>query len=77
MDSGETLCWTYVMMCTLLYFFAIMSTALIGRQEAFEGNELVRVHFGDVLRSMLTLFQVLVVPLSLSFSLPLSSRTIC
>jgi len=59
LDSVETLCWTYVMIFVFLYFFAVMSTSIIGRQEVFETNDLVQVHFGDVPRSLLTLFQVM------------------
>mmetsp|Transcript_130181 Transcript_130181/g.324598 ORF Transcript_130181/g.324598 Transcript_130181/m.324598 type:complete len:515 (+) Transcript_130181:139-1683(+) len=58
-DSAETLCWTYVMICILLYFFAIMATSLIGKQDAFRDNASVQELFGDVPKSMLTLFQVM------------------
>jgi len=58
-DSTETLAWTYVMICLLLYFFAIMATTLIGKQDAFRDNDMVQEYFGDVPKSMLTLFQVM------------------
>jgi len=58
-DSAETLFWTYVMIAVLLYFFGILATVLIGKQEKFQDDEFVRTYFGDVLRSMLSLFQVM------------------
>merc|ERR1719203_330103 len=57
--SGETLFWTYVMIFCVLYFFAIMATSLIGKAENFTDDELAQEHFGDVLLSMLTLFQIM------------------
>lgn len=59
MDSAETLFWTYVMFCCVLYFFAVMATTMIGKNGKFKNNELAQEYFGDVLLSMLTLFQVM------------------
>lgn len=58
-ESGETLFWTYVMIFCVLYFFAIIATSLIGKADAFKDDELAQEYFGDVLRSMLSLFQVM------------------
>mmetsp|Transcript_51908 Transcript_51908/g.110919 ORF Transcript_51908/g.110919 Transcript_51908/m.110919 type:complete len:489 (+) Transcript_51908:135-1601(+) len=58
-ESGETLFWTYIMVSCVLYFFAIMATSLIGKQEAFKDSEIAQECFGDVVMSMLTLFQVM------------------
>jgi len=58
-ESLETLFWTYVMIGCVLYFFAIMATSLIGKQDAFKDNAVAQEYFGDVLLSMLTLFQVM------------------
>jgi len=58
-ESVETLFWTYVMIGCVLYFFAIMATSLIGKQEAFRDNAIAQEYFGDVLLSMLSLFQVM------------------
>mmetsp|Transcript_62719 Transcript_62719/g.141604 ORF Transcript_62719/g.141604 Transcript_62719/m.141604 type:complete len:464 (+) Transcript_62719:48-1439(+) len=58
-ESFETLVWTYVMMGCVLYFFAILATSLIGKQDAFKDVPIASEYFGDVLRSMLTLFQVM------------------
>mmetsp|Transcript_70417 Transcript_70417/g.153537 ORF Transcript_70417/g.153537 Transcript_70417/m.153537 type:complete len:487 (-) Transcript_70417:377-1837(-) len=58
-DSTETLCWTYVMIGVLLYFFGILSTSLIAKQERFSDDDMVQTYFGDVPASMLTLFQIM------------------
>jgi len=58
-ESVETLFWTYIMIGCVLYFFAIMATSLIGKQDAFKDHAIAQEYFGDVLRSMLTLFQVM------------------
>lgn len=58
-ESVETLFWTYVMIGCVLYFFAIVATSLIGKQDAFRDNAIAQEYFGDVLLSMLTLFQVM------------------
>jgi len=58
-ESGETLFWTYIMIGCVLYFFAIMATSLIGKRSAFQDNETAQEYFGDVPRSMLSLFQVM------------------
>lgn len=62
-ECGETLSWTYVMMAIVLYFFAIMATSLIGKQEEYQDHEeagvIAKEYFGDVLLSMFTLFQIM------------------
>jgi hypothetical protein len=62
-ECGETLAWTYVMISIVLYFFAIMATSLIGKQEAYESDaeasEIAKDYFGDVVISMFTLFQIM------------------
>jgi len=75
-ESVETLFWTYVMIGCVLYFFAIMATSLIGKQQAFAGEGdldcpegdfpeeyltecIARRNFGNVLLSMLSLFQIM------------------
>eukprot|EP00930_Biecheleria_cincta_P034019 TRINITY_DN23548_c0_g1_i1.p1 TRINITY_DN23548_c0_g1~~TRINITY_DN23548_c0_g1_i1.p1 ORF type:complete len:499 (-),score=111.98 TRINITY_DN23548_c0_g1_i1:49-1545(-) len=70
-ESGETLFWTYVMMGCVLYFFAIIATSLIGKQDAFRDNELAQEYFGDVLLSMFTLFQLMTVDSWTGFARPL------
>merc|ERR1719203_497471 len=73
-ESGETLFWTYVMIFCVLYFFAIMATSLIGKAENFTEDELAQEHFGDVLLSMMTLFQVMTLDSWTSIMRPLMSR---
>merc|ERR1719223_1974535 len=65
-DSFETLVWTYVLILSVLWFFGIMGTAIIGQSDALEaavinetGVPYAREYFEDVQVSMLTLFQVL------------------
>jgi len=61
--SFETLVWTYVMMNTVLYFFAIAATVLFGKMELFDkdqaAKQIVQDNFDTVLQSMLTLFQIM------------------
>lgn len=56
-DSTGTLLWTMFMIGILLYFFGILATSLIARQDSFAENERVQELFGNVFESMLTLFQ--------------------
>jgi len=62
-NSFETLLWTYVMMNTVLYFFAILATVLFAKMGYFDGDAasmaIIEDNFGDVLQSMLTLFQIM------------------
>eukprot|EP00931_Biecheleriopsis_adriatica_P031288 TRINITY_DN18367_c0_g1_i1.p1 TRINITY_DN18367_c0_g1~~TRINITY_DN18367_c0_g1_i1.p1 ORF type:complete len:517 (+),score=79.09 TRINITY_DN18367_c0_g1_i1:69-1619(+) len=70
-ESGETLLWTYVMIACVLYFFAIMATSLIGKQPAFADNDLAQEYFGDVVLSMLSLFQLMTLDSWTGFARPL------
>lgn len=58
-NSVRPLGWTMFTGVTLLYVFAVASTELIGRQTMFEGNDHVQARFGNVLRSMLTMLQMM------------------
>jgi len=62
-DSFETLVWTYVMMNIVLYFFAVLATVLFGKMELFDKDEdakqIIDEKFENVLKSMLTLFQIM------------------
>jgi hypothetical protein len=73
-ESGETLFWTYVMIFCVLYFFAIMATSLIGKSDTFREDELAQEHFGDVLLSMMTLFQVMTLDSWTSIMRPLMKQ---
>jgi len=57
--SISTLLWTYVIISGTLYVFAIAFTEMIGNDEVFKDNPVVQEQFGDVLRSMFTLFQIM------------------
>jgi len=60
-DSFEMLLWTGVLICLFLYLYGILATSLIGKQEGIglvdDGK--LEEYFGDVPRSMLSLFQVM------------------
>eukprot|EP00927_Polykrikos_kofoidii_P040798 TRINITY_DN34808_c0_g1_i1.p1 TRINITY_DN34808_c0_g1~~TRINITY_DN34808_c0_g1_i1.p1 ORF type:complete len:495 (-),score=96.03 TRINITY_DN34808_c0_g1_i1:187-1671(-) len=71
-ESFATLLWTYVMIGSVLYVFAIMGTYLIGKQSAFKGNPIAQEYFGDVALSMLTLFQVMTLDSWTSIMRPLA-----
>jgi len=74
-DSFETLFWTYVMMLALLYFFAITATTLFGKMGAFDADpgakKIAEDNFGDVMMSMLTLFQIMTLDSWTSIARPL------
>lgn len=60
-NCAETLFWTYIMILGFVYFFAVTGTALIGKQAALQDDEIAQVYFGDVLRSMLTFWQLMTI----------------
>ena len=70
-ESGETLFWTYVMIACVLYFFAIIATSLIGKADAFKDDADAQEYFGDVLLSMLTLFQLMTLDSWTGFARPM------
>lgn len=75
-DSGETLFWTYVMIFCVLYFFAIIATSLIGKAEAFQDDALAQEYFGDVILSMLSLFQLMTLDSWTGFARPLMEKQV-
>lgn len=58
-NNTSTVLWTMVMVLGMLYFFAIFSTFIIGKANAFKDSPEAQTYFGDVLSSMVTLFQVM------------------
>eukprot|EP00439_Symbiodinium_sp_Y106_P064012 s2735_g10.t1 len=68
---------TYVMMGCVLYFFAIIATALIGKRQPFmehiyePGQLTAEELFGDVVKSMFTLFQLMTLDSWTGFARPL------
>lgn len=75
-DSAETLFWTYIMIGCVLYFFAIVATSLIGKNEGWSptAQELADEYFGDVWLSMLTLFQIMTLDSWTSICRPLMAE---
>lgn len=58
-QSVRPLLWTSVIALMILYIFGIAATEFIGRQEVFQDDEYVQELFGNPMRSMLTLFQMM------------------
>jgi len=59
MDSSKTLLWMYILLGAVLYTFAIFAVYWIGKDPNLIDDEIAQVHFGDVPKAMLTLFQVM------------------
>mmetsp|Transcript_23612 Transcript_23612/g.42681 ORF Transcript_23612/g.42681 Transcript_23612/m.42681 type:complete len:507 (+) Transcript_23612:81-1601(+) len=70
-ESGETLFWVALMIGCVLYFFAIIATSLIGKADAFAEDELVQEYFGDVGKSMFTLYQLMTLDSWTGFARPM------
>lgn len=51
--------WTFVIAIMILYIFGVAATEIIGRQSVFVDDEYVQDLFGDPVRSMFTLFQLM------------------
>jgi len=58
-QSFRPLAWTFCIAITILYIFGIAATELIGKQDAMLEDEYIQELFGDPLKSMFTLFQLL------------------
>mmetsp|Transcript_24223 Transcript_24223/g.68681 ORF Transcript_24223/g.68681 Transcript_24223/m.68681 type:complete len:571 (+) Transcript_24223:113-1825(+) len=58
-QSVRPLLWTSVIALMILYIFGIAATEFIGRQEVFQDDEYVQELFGNPMRSMFTLFQMM------------------
>jgi len=58
-QSARPLVWTAVIALMILYIFGIAATELVGRRELFSEDEQAQELFGDPLRSMFTLFQLM------------------
>eukprot|EP00429_Kryptoperidinium_foliaceum_P059323 CAMPEP_0176080992 /NCGR_PEP_ID=MMETSP0120_2-20121206/40513_1 /TAXON_ID=160619 /ORGANISM="Kryptoperidinium foliaceum, Strain CCMP 1326" /LENGTH=545 /DNA_ID=CAMNT_0017414759 /DNA_START=63 /DNA_END=1700 /DNA_ORIENTATION=+ len=59
LQSFRPLLWTSVIGTMILYIFGVAGTELIGRSEMMSEDEYAQELFGDPLRSMFTLFQVM------------------
>eukprot|EP00928_Gymnodinium_smaydae_P087249 TRINITY_DN71539_c0_g1_i1.p1 TRINITY_DN71539_c0_g1~~TRINITY_DN71539_c0_g1_i1.p1 ORF type:complete len:501 (+),score=118.47 TRINITY_DN71539_c0_g1_i1:143-1645(+) len=74
MDSSEILFWSFVMIFSTLYVFAIVFTTMVARQPLFADDELVQEHFGDVLLSIITLFQIMTLDSWTGLSRPIAEK---
>lgn len=74
-DSGRTLLWTYVLISTVLFMFAVFGVYFIGRGDAFEGDEVALEYFSTVPRALMTLFQITTFDSWAAIARPLISRS--
>mmetsp|Transcript_31846 Transcript_31846/g.94679 ORF Transcript_31846/g.94679 Transcript_31846/m.94679 type:complete len:565 (+) Transcript_31846:54-1748(+) len=58
-NSARPLLWTWVIAILILYIFAVAATELIGRQSEFKDDEHIQELFGNPMRSMFTMFQLM------------------
>eukprot|EP00927_Polykrikos_kofoidii_P002522 TRINITY_DN11009_c0_g4_i1.p1 TRINITY_DN11009_c0_g4~~TRINITY_DN11009_c0_g4_i1.p1 ORF type:complete len:594 (-),score=137.53 TRINITY_DN11009_c0_g4_i1:92-1873(-) len=56
-DSGRTLLWTYILMGSVLYIFALFAVQWIGKADDLKDDPMAQEYFGDVAKAVLTLFQ--------------------
>lgn len=59
LDSFSLLVWSWVIIGTVHFMFAVISLELVAKSETFESDETVQHLFGSVPRAMFTLFQVM------------------
>lgn len=57
--SMTTLFWMMIIVVCLIYVFAIIATEVIGKDAAFANDAIAHELFGDLLKSMFTLFQLM------------------
>jgi hypothetical protein len=57
--SARPLLWTGLITMMILFTFSVMATQLFGRAEDFSDNDEVQELFGDLLRSLFTMFQIM------------------
>jgi len=58
-NSARPLLWTFVIALIILYVFAVAATELIGRRQIFLDDDHTQERFGNLLRSMFTMFQLM------------------
>lgn len=58
-NSARPLLWTFIIALIILYVFAVAATELIGRREVFLDDEFAQERFGNLLKSMFTMFQLM------------------
>jgi hypothetical protein len=74
-DSFYTLFWTFVMIVSVLWTFAIFGVYWIGRAEEFEGDAEADMYFGDVMKCLLTLFQIVTLDSWTAVARPLMKKS--
>jgi len=58
-SSARPLLWVAVIACVVLYIFAVAATELIGRHSDFQDDEYAQELFGDLMKSMFTMLQLI------------------
>jgi len=75
LDSFNTLLWTFVMIVSVLWIFAIFGVYWIGRAEEFEGDPEAFLYFGDTWKTLFTLFQIATLDSWTAVARPLMKRS--
>jgi len=75
LDSFNTLLWTFVMILSVLWTFAIFAVYWIGRADEFEDDAEAQMYFGDVWKTLLTLFQVVTLDSWTAVARPLMKKS--
>merc|ERR1719436_1735736 len=57
--SARPLIWTWVITLMILYVFAVAAVELIGNEKDFAADGEVQELFGDLFKSMFTMFQLM------------------
>jgi hypothetical protein len=76
LDSFNTLFWTFVMIISVLWTFAIFGVYWIGRAEEFEGDAEALYYFGDTWKTLFTLFQVVTLDSWTAVARPLMKKSV-
>lgn len=74
-DSFNTLFWTFIMILSVLWTFAIFGVYWIGRAEEFEGDAEADMYFGDVIKTLFTLFQIVTLDSWTAIARPLMKKS--
>eukprot|EP00746_Dinoflagellata_sp_MGD_P166159 gnl/MRDRNA2_/MRDRNA2_95871_c0_seq1.p1 gnl/MRDRNA2_/MRDRNA2_95871_c0~~gnl/MRDRNA2_/MRDRNA2_95871_c0_seq1.p1 ORF type:complete len:602 (+),score=119.71 gnl/MRDRNA2_/MRDRNA2_95871_c0_seq1:112-1917(+) len=74
-DSFNTLFWTFVMIVSVLWTFAIFAVYWIGRAPEFEDDPEAQMLFGDVVKTLLTLFQIVTLDSWTAIARPLMKKS--
>lgn len=75
LDCFRTLVYSYLIITTVLYVFAIFAVYLIADDPSFQDDRLAQLYFGDVPKSMFTLFQIITLDSWFEVARPLMSKS--